>query len=141
MTVAISALMGCKEKTREVPVIPVEYSDTKNFLDVMADKRTYILLDDKSLDATVSEIYKVMIDDGKLFISYYAGTGPYNEDKNISVFDMEGQFINKISRVGRARNEYVRLESWCLDTDLKQVIINDAFNSLKRFSYDNEYVS
>ena len=141
MTVAISALMGCKEKTREVPVIPVEYSDTKNFLDVMADKRTYIFLDDKSLDATVSEIYQVMIDDDKLFISYYAGTGPYNEDKNISVFDMEGQFINKISRVGRARNEYVRLESWCLDTDLKQVIINDAFNSLKRFSYDNEYVS
>jgi hypothetical protein len=39
MTVAISALRGCKEKTREVPVIPVEYSDTKNFLDVMADKR------------------------------------------------------------------------------------------------------
>ena len=136
LTVAISALMGCKEKAGEVPVIPVEYSDAKNFLDVMADKRTYIFLDDKTVDAAVNEIGKVMIDDGKLFISHFFG-----EQHFISVFDMEGRFINRIGRIGRARNEYVRIESWCLDTDRKQVIINDTHSSLKRFSYDGEFVS
>lgn len=141
LTVAVSALIGCNQKTGEVPVIPVEDSDAKNFLDVMADKRTYIFLDDKSIDATVALIDKVMIDDGKLFISHRTGTGLYDENEYISVFDMEGRLINKISRIGRARDEYVSLISWCLDTDRKQVIINDAFNSLKRFSYDGKYVS
>lgn len=140
-TAVISALTGCGNKTGNVPVIPIENAEGMHYLDVMTDNRTYIFLDDKDIDASVCEINRVIIDDGKLFISYSTGTGRYNEDQNISVFDMEGRFINKISRVGRARNEYVRLESWCLDTDHKQVIINDAFNTIKRFAYDGEYVS
>ena len=61
--------------------------------------------------------------------------------EGICVFDMDGKFLNTISRPGNARNEIRRMQYWCIDTISKQVIINDSGTHIKRFSYDGTFIS
>ena len=138
---ALFALISCGNKNG-IQFIPVQQSEGRMFLDAPEVERIYIMLDDSRIEATVVDIKKVMADDGKLFISHNSSSGQeYNPREVISVFDMNGNYLNNISRIGRARNEYVNLDAWCLDTRRKEVVIVDAFRTIKRFKYDGTFVS
>ena len=141
---AVSALFVSCGTRDGSSAIPVENAESKIFLDDMTGGRTYLMLDDSSLDAVVGDIDKVMVDDGKLFILHNPASNSfeYEERPEISVFDMDGKFLNKIGRKGRARNEYQNIRSWCLDTRRKEVVIVDAsFTLIKRYTYDGNFVS
>ena len=138
-----SLLVSCATKN-DSSVIPVTDAESISFLDEMTGGRTYVLLEESSIDAVVLDIDKVMVDDGKLFIQHSPSSSSFNFEENveISVFDMDGRFLNKIGRKGRARNEYVNLETWCLDTRRKEVVIVDSdFKTMKRYTYDGTFVS
>ena len=144
LLLAVSALFVSCGTDKGSSAIPVENAESKMFLDDMTGGRTYLMLDDSSLDAALGDIDEVMVDDGKLFILHsVVSTGfEYEENQEISVFDMDGKFLNKIGQKGRARNEYQNIRSWCLDTRRKEVVIVDAsFTVFKRFSYDGKFVS
>ena len=141
---AISALLVSCATKNDTSVIPIQDAESIMFLDEMTGGRTYVFLEESSIDAVVNDIDKVMVDDGKLFIQHNpSSSGSYHEEPaEISVFDMDGHFLNKISRKGRARNEYVNIIAWCLDTRKKEVVIVDgAFTVMKRYKYDGTFVS
>ena len=144
LLLAVSAiLVSCGTRTGS-SAIPVEDSESKMFLDDMTGGRTYLMLDDSSLDAVVTGMDKVMVDDGKLFISFYSSVyrGDWGEGiLELAVFDTDGRFLNKVGRKGRARNEINRMESWCLDTQNKEIVIIDSDYSIKRYAYDGTFVS
>lgn len=57
-------------KGKSVQAIPVEEVEDTYFLDEIADSRSYVLLDEGSLDAIVGDITQVMVDDGLIFVSH-----------------------------------------------------------------------
>lgn len=144
LSMAVSVLLVSCVSKKDTSVIPIEDAQSKMFLDDMKGGRTYLMLDDSSLDAVVTSMDEVMVDDGKIFISYYSSVyrGDWGEGVlELAVFDTDGRFLNKVGRIGRARNEINRLEFWCLDTQKKEVVIVDSDYSIKRFAYDGTFVS
>lgn len=103
-------------KGKSMQAIPVEEVEDTYFLDKIADSRSYVLLDDSSLDAIVGDITQVMVDDGLIFVSHVPNAKGNDIDQTISVYDKEGRFLNKIGQKGRARNEFLRIRSWLLVT-------------------------
>lgn len=63
-------------KGKSIQAIPIEDVEDTYFLDEIADSRSYVLLDDSSLDAIVEK--------------------------------------------GRARNEFLRIRSWCIERIAKR---------------------
>lgn len=144
LSLAVSAILVSCGTRKGSSAIPIEDSESKIFLDEMTGGRTYLMLDDSSLDAVVTGMDKVMVDDGKLFISFYSSVyrGDWGEGiLELAVFDTDGRFLNKVGRKGRARNEINRMESWCLDTQNKEIVIIDSDYSIKRYAYDGTFVS
>ena len=45
--------------------------------------------------------------------------------KSVYIFDMQGKYLNKISKVGRAGNEYVSMDAVMFDPEKKEVIVYD----------------
>lgn len=139
---AVSALLVSCGTRDGSSAIPVEDAQSKHFLDEYTGGRTYLMFDDRSLDADVNGIEDVRIDDGKVFVMYRpASNGIFNVVDELSVFDMDGRFLNKIGLRGRGRNEYMSIISWCIDAQNKQVLIVDSDNTIKRYAYDGTYIS
>ena len=70
LSMAVSVLLVSCVSKKDTSVIPIEDAQSKMFLDDMKGGRTYLMLDDSSLDAVVTSMDEVMVDDGKIFISY-----------------------------------------------------------------------
>lgn len=83
-------------KGKSMQSIPVEEVEGRYFLDEIADSRSYVLLDDGSLDAIVGDITRVMVDDGLIFVSHVPNAKGNDIDQIISVYDKEGRFIYAI---------------------------------------------
>ena len=121
--------------------IPVETVDDKYYLDAIADSMNYILLEESSIESFVGSIYGVQMDDGKLFVAHNPGSRR-EEDQIISVYDLDGHYLNRIGRKGRARNEFIQIKSWCLDIERNEVLILDnSSHAIKRYAYDGTYLS
>ena len=140
---AVSALLVSCGTRDGSSAIPVEDAQSKHFLDEYTGGRTYLMFDDKLLEADVNGIEDVRIDDGKVFVMYRPASNDFIFDviDELSVFDMNGRFLNKIGHRGRGRNEYQSIKSWCIDAQKKQVILVDGDNTIKRYAYDGTYIS
>lgn len=139
---AIMLLMftSCSD-VKDTPAIPVETVDDKYYLDAIADSMNYILLEESSIESLVGSIYGVQMDDDKLFVAHNPGAGR-EEDQIISVYDLDGHYLNRIGRKGRARNEFIQIKSWCLDIERNEVLILDnSSHAIKRYAYDGTYLS
>lgn len=129
-------------KGKSMQAIPVEEVEDTYFLDEIADSRSYVLLDDSSLDAIVGDITQVMVDDGLIFVSHVPNAKGNTIDQIISVYDKEGRFLNKIGQKGRARNEFLRIRSWCIDKDSKEVLMYDLdAYAIKKYTYDGTFIT
>ena len=142
---SLSAIMlliftSCRD-VKETPAIPVETVDDKYYLDAISDSMNYILLEESSIESLVGSIYGVQMDDGKLFVAHNPGSRR-EEDQIISVYDLDGHYLNRIGRKGRARNEFIQIKSWCLDIERNEVLILDnSSHAIKRYAYDGTYIS
>ncbi len=113
--------------------------DNKYYLEDIAKSWHAIFLDESSIDAIVGEITKVLYDDGLYFVSHHPNVA--STDIIISVFNQNGEYLRRISHIGRAKNEYLNLGEWDLNINDNEVIIFDSFNSkLLRYSYMNEFI-
>lgn len=129
-------------KGKSMQAIPVENVEDTYFLDEIADSRSYVLLADSSLDAIVGDITQVMVDDGLIFVSHIPNAKGNDIDQIISVYDKEGRFLNKIGQRGRARYEFMRISSWCIDKDSNQVLLYDGdARSIKKYSYQGAFIA
>ena len=136
----IGLLISCKS-TSSPSAIPVETVDDKYYLDAIADSMNYILLEESSIESLVGSIYGVQMDDGKLFVAHNPGSRR-EEDQIITVYDLDGHYLNRIGRKGRARNEFIQIKSWCLDIERNEVLILDnSSHAIKRHAYDGTYIS
>ena len=126
---------------KDTSAIPVVTADDKYCLDEFADSVHYILLEESSIESLAGNIFGAQIDDGKLFVAHNPGSGG-EVDQIISVYDLDGHYLNRIGRKGRARNEFIRASGWCLDIERNEVLILDrSSNAIKRYSYDGTYIS
>ncbi|MGX8690967.1 MAG: 6-bladed beta-propeller [Bacteroidaceae bacterium] len=128
-------------KGKSIQAIPIEDVEDTYFLDEITDSRSYVLLDDSSLDAIVGDITQVMVDDGLIFVSHIPNAKGNDIDQIISVYDKEGRYLNKIGQKGRARNEFLRIRSWCIDKDNKEVLMYDLdAYAIKKYTYDGTFI-
>ena len=99
----------------------------------------YIILDENDVEAILPEgTDQVLYDDGL----YFVGS---RSQGNIKVFDTNGHYMNNISRIGRARNEYINLRDWTIDRNRNEVLLTsqDSYEgpvTIKRFDYKGEYL-
>lgn len=118
-------------------VIHLEGTFEENFM----ESWEYILLEDDTNESIVpGTIYKLMYDDGLYFIH-----SQRQHSSIIKVFDSTGHYLNDISRIGRARNEYLYINDWTLDRNKKEVllVISSGYCSpisIKRFDYQGNYL-
>ena len=120
--------------------IPVEIKDDKVYLEDVSDSMHCVLLEETSVESLAGSIFSAQIDDDKLFIAHNPGGGR-EADQIISVYDLDGHFLNRIGRKGRSRNEFIIVNSWCLDIDRKEVLIFDGYShAIKRYDYDGKYI-
>ena len=59
------------------------------------------------------------------------------QQKTLFVFDTNGQFLNKLGRVGRGPDEYIMMNDFCVD-ESKNVMILDSYSSCCKV-YDEEF--
>ena len=142
VTMITPLLLTSCGKGKSMQAIPVENVEDTYFLDEIADSHSYVLLDDGSLDAIVGDITQVMVDDGLFFVSHVPNAKGNDIDQIISVYDKEGRFLNKIGQRGRARYEFMRISSWCIDKDSNQVLLYDGdARSIKKYSYQGAFIA
>jgi hypothetical protein len=53
----------------------------------------------------------------------------------VNIFSMDGQFVNQLNRKGNGPEEYANLESFCVDLNSKEIVVNDR-EKRRLFTYD-----
>ena len=108
------------------------------FQDNFLESWEYIMLDDSNPDAIMAGVDGILYDDDMFFIM----CGRYsNSNSQIKVYDRNGKYLHDIGHMGRARNEYIRICDWAINTQSKEIIVFDNFaQALKRYNYDGEYL-
>lgn len=117
-------------------VIDLEGSFDDNFL----ESWDYIMLEDDNLHGILANTYKVLYDDGLYFIDSKAF-----QNYSIKVFDSTGHYLYNIGRMGRARNEFLNIDEWTLDTYHNEVILVNRIGyyagiTIKRYDYQGNYI-
>ena len=116
----------------ENDLIRLDGSFDDNFL----DSWDYIILDDQP-DAFLATADATFYDDGLYFIF----SGKYSNQPQIKVFDSAGHYLNDIGHVGRARNEYIRINNIAIDTYRNEIIVHDNYsNAIKRYNFKGEFL-
>ena len=111
------------------------------FEDNFMESWEYILLEDDANETIIpGTVLEVKYDDGLYFIQSRHG---YNSI--FKVFDSTGHYLNDISHIGRARNEYVFIHDWILERNKNEVFLvtSAGYNSpveIKRFDYKGNYL-
>ena len=148
--VSASLLSACKTDKRgkddslqitEKDVVRLEGSVYDNFL----DSWEYVILEDDDPKALLGYVEGIQYDDGLFFIkSSFPGI---EKNQVIKVYDSNGRYLNDIGGVGRARNEYLYLNRWILDTYRNEVLIinpNGGFGlnaiEVKRYDYQGNFL-
>ncbi len=110
----------------------------KYYLEDLTKGWKAIYLDDSSINTMTGDINQVIYDDSLLFVSHKSSV--FSKDGKIFVYNNDGKFIRQIANIGRAKNEYISLGEWTLDTYNKEVVIFDRFDCvIKRYSYNGEF--
>jgi len=82
-------------------------------------------------NALIGHIKKVIFGDDKIFV-----LGD-RQNQIVFIFDLEGHFINKISRQGNGEKEYIRLADICYDKQTNSLILLAQLPS-RLFVYDTK---
>ena len=141
LTVA-SLLCACKSSICPDGTMQITKDDVINldgtFEDNFLQSWEYVMLDDNNPDAIMAGVDGILYDDDMFFIMY----GRYsNNNSQIKVYDRNGKYLHDIGHMGRARNEYIRICDWAINTQSKEIIVFDNFaRALKRYKYDGEYL-
>lgn len=94
----------------------------------------YLEATDKSL---VGDIRKVSFYDGLLFV----GSQYSSQDYVIMVFDDRGHYLNRIGNKGRARQEYLDISCWTVDSVRSEVLIYDRTSQrILYYNYSGKYL-
>ncbi|MBO4561920.1 MAG: 6-bladed beta-propeller, partial [Bacteroidaceae bacterium] len=141
---AASLLCACKGNIHPGGTMQITKDDVIHLDGTLEDNFMksweYILLDE-STDALLGTINDaIRYDDGLFFIH-----SDMDKASTIKVFDRSGHYLNDIGRIGRARNEYLSLDSWNLDTHRNEVLIvnGDGYDgkaTIKRFDYQGKFL-
>lgn len=141
---ALAFLNSCKTEVSDEGVLQITENDVieldGEFDDVFLSSWEYVVLDDKEIDAIIpGDVYRILYDDGLYFI------GGVNNGGFIKVFDSNGHYLNNISRLGRARNEFTYLKEWTIDRNTNEVLITTPADYpgpvlIKKFDYQGNYL-
>lgn len=126
------AITSCRERdvSGEVISFNMDENPISLFQTGAVEDYEVVKLETKS-DAIIGNIKKVIFGDNKIFV---LGDSP---SQAVFIYDMEGHFINKISRRGNGENEYARLADICYDKQTNSLILLAHIPS-RLFVYDTK---
>ena len=130
----LSILPICACTNREISEKSVQFNLDENPVSLAqsgAIKGYEVVKLETKSDAIIGNIKKVIFGDNKIFV---LGDSP---SQAVFIYDMEGHFINKISRRGNGENEYARLADICYDKQTNSLILLAHIPS-RLFVYDTK---
>lgn len=142
--ILLAACGGKGKKSVSEDGVPVIYKEDIQMMpaDSVIDLSRYTeSWDTVFLEATdqslVGNIDKVFCYDGLLFV----GSQYSYDDYVIMVFDYSGHYLNRIGFKGRARQEYLGVGCWTVDSVRKEVLIYDyASHRVLYYDYAGKYL-
>jgi hypothetical protein len=114
----------------EHPVLKVELKEQPVPVSDIFRKVEIIPLE-TSEESLLGRISKVETLDDRIFVS---------SQSSVFMFDPEGKYLNKIQRIGRGPQEYVRASDFTLDPSRKTVGILDAIGAILTYDFDGNFV-
>ncbi len=145
VSMAVLMFCTCKSSVKDNGQLQLTQKDVIHldgtFEEYFMESWEYILLEDESNESIVpGTVFEVKYDDGLYFIRSYHGNNFF-----FKVFDSTGHYLNDISHIGRARNEYVYIHDWTLERNKNEVLLvtSAEYNSpleIKRFDYQGNYL-
>lgn len=134
-----SIISACKSSVQDDGSLQIAKRDVINlegtFEDNFLDSWEYFMLEDDNPDAFLGEIEGIFYDDGLYFLL----SGQHYGQTKIKVFDSQGHYLNDIGRVGRARDEYLHICDWAINTVDDEILAFDNFaQEIKRYNYKGE---
>ena len=137
-----AVLCACSDKNSSDQSLQITADDViyldGNFDDNFLESWEYVLLDDSNPDALLGDIDGIFYDDDLFFV--LSGTLSFHTSQ-IKVFDCNGKYLHDIGHEGRARNEYLHICEWMINTSANEIIVHDNYaNALKRYDYDGNYL-
>lgn len=100
-------------------------------IDDLVDSVTYVPL--STNECLLGEVEVIKHDDGFYFIK---------DNKGLFVFKADGAFVSEISSKGIGPDEYLFMNSFCLDRKNKHVcVVSNVQNKMMRFTYNGNFVS
>ncbi len=125
LTVACSKETQKKKNNEKVKIINFTDLEYKEF-SIKPEKIQFVDLETIE-NSLVGDITKIVIRDSLLFV--------LDKNNNLSVFNLEGKFLNRIGRIGQRANELSHLSHFFVDTKRKEVGIFDVIRKYIHF-YD-----
>ena len=130
-------LTSCTETNfeKEIIVDEIKIINTNHPLEVtvddLIDSVTYVPL--STNECLLGEVEVIKHDDGFYFIK---------DNKGLFVFKADGAFVCEISSKGIGPDEYLFMNSFCLDRKNKHVcVVSNVQNKMMRFTYNGNFVS
>ncbi len=133
VTVALCTLacQGHKEDS-PYPILKVSIEKNIKTLDEAFKRVEVIALEDNS-ESAMRLISKLKVYDNILYV--FDG----NRD-NLMRFTQEGKYIDKISRKGRARDEYIDISDFEVDTRSNTVLLISPFGTIQEYDMQGKYI-
>lgn len=129
--ISVLLITSCKKNSHyedaDVLTIAVHDSLRKDIKDIVTEWQIIELED--TLDGLMPQIFDMGIVDDKIYC-FCTELGGY-----VAVFDMQGKFLFKIQHRGKAKNEWIRLTSFFLNTKEKCMLLTD-YDGKKVLKYD-----
>jgi len=112
------------------PKLDYSQLDISAILDTV--KFVKLELTDKSF---IGNINKVIVFEDRIYVLD-------KQTSSLFVFNMDGKFIFKISRIGRGPEEYIQLDFFDIDLENKQIVLTDLMGYwMLRYDLEGNYVS
>lgn len=121
------------DHVKRISVNPeIDFEEGRPRMDAYVDTLFVVPLSNEHL---VAEITKMRVHEDRIFI--------FDERAQaMTIFDLQGNFINAIDRKGKGPGEYVKIADFTLDTDAESILILDQFNrKILAYSFSGEFKS
>ena len=103
-------------------------------IDELINEYFFVKLETKE-ESLITTIDKIQVSNDTLFI------GDFSQNA-ILIFNIKGEFINKISRLGRGPGEYLHIADFSLDPQSGNIVLLDAgTRKLRTYKKNGEFVS
>lgn len=135
LLILLSVFCACSEQKSLEPVYKITF-DEKNFVDVrnVVNDLEFILLDTIP-EANISNITDMYICNDRIYCFSNSNSG------YVCVFSLDGDFLFKISHVGKAKNEWLKLSSMYVNDRENRIVLTDNYGlKILEYTLDGEYV-